>query len=172
MKFDECVVKYPIQHTLVGYYDSDQYFRLPIGGNVDDIEHWQNPPFQDGEGCYSFITYDPFIRDFTCWQFIFQRVEGYINNSNDPNNFFPAICSKDFNWEKIDPYAKSGFRIIPLSRELAEKFGWPLDEYATDKYRKEQIAYLFNPKSYLEELTFTNAAAIKKFVNEQKALSN
>ena len=171
MTFKECVEYFPINHTLIGHYDTQQSFSVPHGHNVDNIDEWDNNPFWEDSSCYAFVVFDPVIKKFTCWDFCFSRVKGYLNDSEDPKNFYPATYSEDFGWEKIDPFnPRLEDQITLPDEELAEELGWPLDDYSADKWRREQVAYLFDVESYLNGFTFTSAEAVKKFVKERKDL--
>lgn len=170
MTFKECVESFPIYDTLVGRYDSDQSFSVPRGKNIDDIETWSENPFWEDSSCYSFVVFLPLIKKFECWNFSFSRVNGYINSSANPKNFYPATYSEDFGWEKVDP--KFEDQIILPDEELAKTMGWPieLDYYLINKWRREQVAYLFDKDAYQSGYIFTSPEAVKKFVRERQDL--
>ena len=167
MTFKNCIENFPINDTLVGTYSTDQSFSVPRGKNVDDIEHWRDNPFWEDSSCYSFVVFLPLIRKFECWSFCFNRVKGYLNETYDTDEFYPATYSKDFGWEKIDPFANNAEQVIVPDDELAIKLGWPLEDYRKDKWRREQVAYLFNPEAYQSGYVFTSADAVKKFVKSE-----
>ena len=169
MKFKDCVKNFPLNDTLVGYYDTEQSFSISVGRSVDNIEKWRDNPFWEDDNSYAFITYEPFDNKFTCWNFLFDRVKGYLNETDDPDNFYPATHSEDFGWIKIDP---SDPKVIFPDDKLAIKLGWPLEELTTDKYRREQVAYLFDPENYLNGYILTSPDAIKKFVKSKNFRMN
>lgn len=171
MTFKNCTEYFPMYDTLVGSYSTDQSFSVPAGKNVDDIETWRDDPFWEDNSCYSFVTFNPDAKKFTVWIFAFWRVNGYINETDDPEEFFPATGSEDFGWQKIDPWdPQFEDQVTTPDDELAMEMGWPLDEIKEKKWRREQVAYLFDAYSYLNGFTFTSAEALKKFVKERKDL--
>lgn len=170
MTFKNCIEYFPMYDTLVGSYSTDQSFSVPAGKNVDDIDEWDNNPFWEDWSCYSFVVFLPQIKKFECWNFCFYRVKGYLNETYDTDEFYPATYSEDFGWEKIDPFAKESEQVTVPDDELAMQLGWPLEDYKKDKWRREQVAYLFDAESYLNGFTFTSAEAVKKFVKERKDL--
>lgn len=171
MTFMDCVIDFPRNHTLVGFYETEQSFSVPSGCNVDDIEQWRDNPFWEDDSCYSFVEFEPATKRFIVWTFSFFRVRGYINETNDYDEFYPAVYSEEFGWEPIDSfYSDAGDTILVPDGELAMALGWPLEELQDDKWRREQAAYMFNPEAYSNGLIFTSPEAIKKFVNEGKHL--
>jgi len=173
MTFKNCVENFPLNDTLVGNYNSDQSFSISVGESVDNIEKWRDNPFWEDNSSYAFVTYEPFDNEFTCWSFLFDRVKGYLNETDDPDNFYPATYSEDFGWTKIDPFdPRLEDQVTLPDDELAMQLGWPLEELTTDKYRREQVAYLFDVESYLNGYTFTSPEAIKKFVKSKNFRMN
>lgn len=171
MTFKECIENFPREHTLVGFYDTEQSFGVPRGRNIDDIEKWKDNPFWEDDTCYSFVEFEPATRRFIVWTFCFYRVCGYINETDDYEEFYPATYSDGCGWELVDPFDSSTDNIVLVpDDELAMALGWPLKELCKDKWRREQAAYLFNPEKYSNGLIFTSPDTIKKFVNEGKHL--
>jgi hypothetical protein len=163
MRFKDCTEYFPIFDTLVGSYQ-------PFA-SISATEEWRENPFWEDSSCYSFVTFDPDTKKFTAWSYSFWRVNGYINETDDPEEFYPAVCSEDYGWEKVDPWNyQSNDQVIALDDELAIEMDWPLDEIKERKWRREQVAYLFDTDSYLNGFTFTNIEALKKFIKERKDL--
>jgi len=170
MTFKNCIENFPLNDTLVGYYDTEQSFSVPANCNIDDIEEWRDNPFWEDSSCYSFITFDPAIKKFTCWRFLFARVKGYINETYDYDEFYPATYIEDSGWEKIDPFNKNENQIVLPDDELAYEIGWPLDRLNEPQWQREHVAYLFDVDSYMNGFTFTTPNAVKNFVKERKDL--
>ena len=117
------------------------------------------------------MVFEPQEKKFRCWSFIFSRVSGYINETEDFEEFYPASYSEDFGWEKIDPFNPNlEDQVVLPDDELAWKLNWPVAKDSEDKWRREQVAYLFNAESYLNGFTFTNPDALKIFCIERKEL--
>lgn len=171
MTFKNCIENFPIHDTLVGRYDSEQTFTITDPHSIDHIEKWDDNPFWEDNSCYSFVVFEPQEKKFRCWSFIFSRVSGYINETEDFEEFYPASYSEDFGWEKIDPFDPNLEDQVTLpDDELAIELGWPLAKYREDKWRREQVAYLFDAESYLNGFTFTSLDALKNFCMERKDL--
>jgi len=171
MTFKQCVENFPLINTLVGTYSTDQSFSVPRGSDVDDIEKWDNNPFWEDDSCYSFVVFIPTTKKFECWSFVFSRVRGYINETSEDDEFYPATYTEGFGWEKIDPFdPRLEDQITLPDLELAEQLEWPSGNYAQDKWRRKQVAYLFDAESYLNGFTFTSAAALKNFVKNRQDL--
>lgn len=102
MTFEECVKKYPKYKTFVGGYYTDQTFTAHSFEDVKDIDKWEYAPLDWGSGSLPFIVYIPEKDIFECWTYSYYTVQGYINETNNPNNFYPATYSEDFGWEKVD----------------------------------------------------------------------
>ena len=164
MTFKECVQRFPLYDTLIGNYSLEQRFSIKHISDVDDIEEWKDNPFWEDSSCYSFVSFNPTSIEFECFTFTFSRVSGYLNETDDPDKFYPATYSVDFGWEKIDFNHSNwiGDEIITPDDELAIRYGWPNSK--DNKWRREQIAFLFNADSYANGLTFTTPDALKEFV--------
>lgn len=168
MTLKSCIENFPKDDTLIGQYELSQIKRT---SDIEDIENWRYNPFWEDATCYSFIIFNPATKRFECWNYIFDKVSGYISCSGEYDDFFPVIYSEDFGYEKIDPWdPQFKDQVTTLDDELAMEMGWPLDEIKERKWRREQVAYLFDAESYLNGFTFTSAEALKKFVKEQKDL--
>ena len=171
MTFKNCTEYFPIFDTLVGSYSSDQSFMVLPDSAIDNIEKWRDNPFWEDSSCYSFVIFNPDTKQFTVWTYSFQRVSGYINETYDPEEFYPATYSEDFRWEKVDPWnLQFEDKIITPDDELAMEMGWPLDEIKENKWRREQVAYLFDPEAYQNGYIFTSPKTLKEFVKERKDL--
>lgn len=171
MTFKNCIENFPIHDTLVGRYISEQTFTVPNPQSVDHIERWDDNPFWEDSSCYSFVVFEPQEKKFRCWSFIFSRVSGYINETEDFEEFYPASYSEDFGWEKINPFNPNlEDKVILPDDELAWKLNWPLAECSKDKWRREQVAYLFDKDAYTKGYIFTSPGALKKFVKEREDL--
>lgn len=171
MTFKQCVENFPRFRTLVGTYNTEQSFTVLPGCTINNIEQWPDNPFWEDSSCYSFVVFEPQDKKFVVWTFSYFHVCGYINETDDPEEFYPAIYSKDFGWEKIDPWDPQFKEQVTTSDdELAIEMGWPLDEIEKRKWRREQVAYLFDAESYLNGFTFTSAEALKNFVKERQDL--
>lgn len=163
MTFKTCTKYFPIFDTLVGSYQSFE--------SIDSTQEWHDDPFWEDSSCYSFVEFDPGTKKFTVWSFSFWRVNGYINETDNPEEFYPAVCSDDYGWEKVDPWdSQTNDQVITLDDELAMEMDWPLDEIKERKWRREQVAYLFDPEAYQNGYIFTNPKALKEFVKERKDL--
>lgn len=171
MTFKECVENFPCFHTLVGTYNTEQSFTVLPGCTINNIEEWPDNPFWEDSSCYSFVVFDPQAKKFIVWTFSYFRVKGYINETDDPEEFYPAIYSEGFGWEKVDPFnPRMEDQVTLPDDELAIALGWSLKDYKKDEWRREQVAYLFDMDAYTSGYVFTSPAAIKKFVKERQDL--
>ena len=102
MTFEECVKKYPKYKTFVGNYDMDSTFKAHCYEDVKDIDKWDYAPLDWGNGALPFVVYNPETDTFECWYYAYYTVQGYLNETELPSNFYPATYSEDFGWEKVD----------------------------------------------------------------------
>ena len=116
MTFENCVDKFPIWKTIIGNYGMDETFTISSKEGIDDIEHWHNSPLEwendsDYDCAYPFVVYVGEGK-FECWYFAGQRVNGYLNETTDPEKFFPATYSDDFGWEPYDPNNRDNYNAL------------------------------------------------------------
>ena len=174
MTFEECVEKFPIWKTIIGNYGMDENFTINVKEAIDDIEDWPNQPLEwinsnDYDCAYPFVVFED--GKFECWYFAGQRVNGYLNESTDVNNFYPATYSEDFGWEPFDPKSRDNYNasyFIPdmeLRDELIKQ--GKIGKIFGHKWMNEQVAYMYNPEKYMKGEIFTTFDSIKKFVHEK-----
>lgn len=153
MTFKTCTEYYPIHETLVGNYWYDQSFEA---SKDTDIEGLREDPFFEDRSCYAFVVYNEEDDEFDCYKFVFYRVGGYINDSDDYGNFYPAYYEDDFGWTKIDPdNLEDGDMLVVYNDELP------------GKNLREQLAYLYDPELYEKGFIFTEPVSIKYFLSER-----
>ena len=173
MTFEECTHEFPIWKTIIGNYGMDGDFLITDKTSVDDIENWDDPPLEwknnnDYDCAYPFVVFEN--GKFERWYFAGQRVNGYLNESTDPDKFFPATYSEDFGWEPYDPDSKDNYNtsyFVPdyiLRDELISQ-GRIKDQMFGDRWLREQVAYTFDSKKYLNGEIFTTFDQIKEFVH-------
>lgn len=102
MTFEEVTKKYPLNTTYVGYFYHDESFTAHSYDDIKDIDRWDYAPLDWGSGSLPFIYYNEEHDEFECWTFSYYPVRGYLNETTNSNNFYPAIFSDDWNWEKVD----------------------------------------------------------------------
>lgn len=174
MTFEECVKEFPIWKTIIGNYGMDGDFSIDKKEAIDNIENWHDCPLEwennnnDYDCAYPFVVFEN--GKFECWYFAGQRVNGYLNESTDPNNFFPATYSEDFGWEPYNPDSKDNYNtsyFVPdyiLQDELIAQ-GRIKSRMFGDKWLREQVAYTFDSEKYLNGEIFTTFDQIKEFVH-------
>ena len=175
MTFENCIDKFPIWKTIIGNYGMDETFTISSKEGIDDIEHWHNSPLEwendsDYDCAYPFVVYVGEGK-FECWYFAGQRVNGYLNETDDPEKFFPATYSDDFGWEPYDPNNRDNYNalfFIPdmgLKDELIE--AGRIKKIFGHKWMNEQIAYMYDSEKYMNGEIVTTFEQIKKFVHEK-----
>ena len=97
MNFEEVTKKYTLYTTYVGNFYCDEHFTAHSYNAVKDIDRWDCAPLDWGPGALPFVYYNEAKDEFDCWVFSYFPVNGYINETADPNNFYPAIFSDDWN---------------------------------------------------------------------------
>ena len=175
MTFEECVKEFPIWQTVIGNYGMDGNFTLSAKEAINDIEDWPDCPLE----WHNDSTYDcayPFVvyvgdNKFECWYFAGQRVNGYLNESTNPDAFYPATYSEDFGWEPFNPNDQYNYNtcyFIPNERlrdELVEQ--GRIKKVFGHKWMTEQVAYTYDNEKYMNGEIFTSFEQIKKFVREK-----
>ena len=175
MTFENCVDKFPIWKTIIGNYGMDETFTISSKEGIDNIEEWKDCPLEwendsDYDCAYPFVVYVGEGK-FECWYFAGQRVNGYLNETADPEKFFPATYSDDFGWEPYDPNNKDNYNtlfFIPdmgLKDKLIEE--GRIKKVFGHKWMNEQIAYMYDNEKYMNGEIFTTFEQIKKFVHEK-----
>ena len=175
MTFEECVKEFPIWQAVIGNYGMDGNFTLTAKEAIDDIEDWPDCPLEwnndNAYDCaYPFVVY---VGDnkFECWYFAGQRVNGYLNESADPDAFYPATYSDDFGWEPFDPENSNNYNTMyftfndELRKKLMDK--GRIDKLFGHKWMTEQVAYMYDNEKYMNGEIFTTYEQIKKFVREK-----
>ncbi len=102
MTFEEVIKKYPPHTTYIGNFYCDERFTAHSYDDVKNIEKWDNAPLNCCPGTLPFIYYNETHDDFECWTFSYYPVSGYINDDINTNNFYPAVFTDEWGWEKID----------------------------------------------------------------------
>lgn len=174
MTFEECVKEFPIWKTIIGEYKTNLDFTIYTANDIDNIEHWNNIPLEwpQGEGpecSYPFIVYVG-NNKFECYFFSGIRVCGYLNETENPNLFFPATYSNNFQWEAynftLDKY--KNMRSFTPNYELRDELvslGKPVEDMTGHDWMNEQVAYTFDSEKYLNGEIFTTFDQIKEFVH-------
>lgn len=176
MKFKECTEKFPIWKTIIGNYGMDQTFTINSKNAVDDIENWPDSPLEwnnnDEYDCaYPFVVHVG-AGKFECWYFAGIRVNGYLNETEEEDNFYPSTYSEDFGWEPYHPEDNNynTMYFIPdqkLQEELIGKGRLPHKLFGS-KWMNEQVAYIYDSEKYMKGEIFTSYDALKKFIKEEK----
>lgn len=152
MTFKNCVEYYPLDESWVG-----EYFDEPISKD-------ENMFFWEDDSCVSFVVWDPQDKLFHSIHFGFFPVKGYINDTDDPNEFYPATYSDDFGWEKVDPFNED--IVFAPDDETAIMLGIPLEHYKEKRWRREIIAYFYDTEAYCNGWIFTSLESLNKFIEE------
>ena len=175
MTFEQCTKEFPIWTTIIGNYGMDGNFTITAKEAIEDIENWPDYPLE----WHNDSTYDcsyPFVvyvgdNKFECWYFAGQRVNGYLNESTDPDAFYPATYSEDFGWEPFDPDNKDNYNTsyFTFNDKLREKLmnSGRIDKLFGHKWMTEQVAYTYDNEKYMNGEIFTTYEQIKKFVREK-----
>lgn len=153
---------YPIGKTFVGNYSYyDQSFTITAANQVDDIEEWDNCPFDHDNSALPFLEYVGNGK-FEAYAFLYEKVGGYL--SQDGQDFDLAAYSPDFNWEIYDPVEPDDFNMImePDMEEYKE-YGWDKYGFCSTQHRIEQAAKRYNLEAYLAGNLITSPAALKEF---------
>ena len=162
MTFKNCVENFPLEETWVGSYSEDETFSIARPGpefTEEDELFWED------DSCVSFVVWNPTDKQFHHIFYGFWPVKGYITETNDTDDFYPATYSPDFGWEKVDPFYGED-EIFKPDDELAIELGIPLEHYKEKKWRREVIAYSYDIEAYCNGWTFTSLEALNKFVKE------
>lgn len=154
MTFEEVTKKYPLHTTYVGNFTCDQHFTAHSYNDVKDIDQWDYAPLDWGSGVLPFIYYNKEQDRFDCMTFYYFPVRGYINETTDPNNFYPATNSEDFGWEKVD--INNTHDIILVEPENIDK-----DYYFLE--RVEQAAKAWDEDAFNSGKIFCTYDAIKNY---------
>ena len=157
MTFEEVVKKYPLHTTYVGDFYCDETFQASSLKDVIDIDHWEFAPFDWSSDSLPFVYYNTDTNQVEGWRFSFFPVAGYINDSDNPDQFQPATYSDDFGWEIVD----FNEYIVLLEPENID----PDYEYLT---RVEQAAQLFDKEAFDQGLIFCTADAIKNYFGRKE----
>lgn len=182
MTFEECVKEFPLDKTIIGNYASDQTFYIKNPEDIEGIENWPDPPLewaQDTtvyEGSYPFIVYEG-NGEFVCWYYCGFTVSGYLNETENPNCFYPATYSEDFGWERFDPHDRDNYNMsyeIPDYKLRDELMGMGRlkNRIMGHKWMTEQVAYHFDVEKYLGGEIITTYEQLKEFVNSEKFSKN
>ena len=154
MTFEEVTKKYPIRTTYVGNFYNDESFTAHCYDDVKDIDRWDYAPLDWGSGLLPFVYYNEEKDEFECWMFGYWPVMGYMNETADPNNFYPLTYSEDFGWEKVD--FNSAEDIILIEPENID---------AENKYleRVKQAAKYWDEEAFNGGKIFCTYDAIKNY---------
>ena len=165
MTFEEVCRKYPKYTTLVGNYYNDENFEAHCYKDVENIDKWDYPPLEPILNSIPFIYYNTTTDKFECWLFSYDTVSGYINETDNPNNFYPLIYSESFGLEKID-FNSSEYIIFTPNEEEAAKLGF---ENPTDYAAREaQVTFHFDKEEYIKGNIFTSYDAVKNFCRKME----
>lgn len=164
MNFKTCTEYFPLNDTWVGQYSNEEEDILSITHQVIFTE--EDELFWEDDSCCAFITWDPEDKVFHNMYFGFAPVKGYLTETEDPDDFYPATYSEDFGWEKIDPFEEEALQVFAPDYEIATGLGIPLEHYKEKKWRREVIAYCYDVESYENGWTFTSLESLNKFVKE------
>ena len=154
MTFEEVIKKYPLNTTYVGNFYHEESFTAHSYEDVKDIDRWDSPPFDWGSGCLPFVYYDEITDEFECWMFSYWPIAGYINETNNPNNFYPATYSEEYGWEKVD--VNNTEDIILLEPDNIDRNYEYLE-------RVEQAAKVWDEEAFKRGKVFCTADAIKNY---------
>ena len=154
MTFEEVTKKYPMYTTYVGNFYNDESFRAHCYDDIKDIDRWNYAPLDWGSNALPFIYYNEEKDEFECWTFSYWSVMGYMNETANPNNFYPLTYSEDFGWEKVD--FNSAENIILVEPENIDA------EYRYLE-RVEQAAKCWNEEAFNSGKIFCTYDAIKNY---------
>ena len=154
MTFEEVVKKYPLHTTYVGRFYYDEHFTAHSYDDIKDIDRWDYAPLDWDSGILPFIYYNEAEDKFDCWVFSYYSVEGYINETINPNNFYPAVFTEEWNWEKVN--INNTEDIILVEPENIDKDYEYLE-------RVEQAAKVWDEDAFKRGKIFCTYDAIKNY---------
>ena len=160
MTFEECVKKYPKYKTFVGNYGMDSTFKAHCFEDVKDIDRWEYAPLDWGSGVLPFVVYNQVTDIFECWYYAYDTVQGYLNETENPNNFYPAIYNEDLGWEKVDV---NNLRNIVILEPIT-----PVDENNEYYERIIQAAHTFDKEAFYNCRIMLTYDDIKHFCSKME----
>lgn len=172
MFFDECVAQYPIEKTIIGYYEKDKIFTVDNTHKATKMLELDSPLNWNDDYVYPFVIYNGYTNEFECWFFVGTPVRGYINPTGKYDDFYPALNDPEFGWEIVcfenSAYsdAEVFFPDIELYKKLSEMNGRSLNEVSDKMWMREQVAYCFDKQKYEAGFVFTSDTELKKFIFE------
>lgn len=147
--FTEIMKKYPLQDTIIGFYDYDRSFKADNYEQIANIEDWDYAPLTWGESVIPFICFNG--EDYGCWYFGYDKVCGYYY---DGKNYGLVTFNTDFGTEITFPDKETDeYHIIIVPDE---------------KNITKRIAKTFNLEAYNEGKIFTTYDELKNFVRNRE----
>lgn len=166
MTFKEVCEYFPRGDTYVGDYGEEGTFTVKPGADVTFGPEDEYPVLEwDDKGAIPFVVYEPDADTFYCMYYAYFPVQGYINESGEPDDFYPATNDESFGWELIDPEFGEDTIFTP-DDELAAELGYEGQEYSRN-FRREQVAYNYDIEAYMDGRIFTTYEALNKFLRER-----
>ena len=161
MTFKDCAKYYPIDYTYVGDYSlNETYTKDQLNSDtIAEALEWND------ESAIPFIVYDAATQTFENWYYAFWRVKGYLNETYEMDEFYPATNSESFGWEKVDPDTEDSTIYAP-DDELANELGFGPDMGKNDDFRREQVAYSFDVEAYTNGTIFTTREKLERFLSK------
>lgn len=162
MTLEQIKEKYPLNATFIGWYENSGDFLADSLEDVLDIDRWEFPPLDWGNGVLPFVVYDVDRDVFDCWEFNYFPVSGYLNTTGLPYDFNVVTFAEDFGWNMPDP---EDIILVP-DEELAQHYGW--NNCYDYEWRVEQAAAEWNHELYEQGYILTSYDAVKNFVANGK----
>ena len=166
MDFTDIQKKYPLQDTIIGFYDSDQSFTVDNFEQVKNIDRWEYAPLDWGDSVMPFVRFNG--EEYECWFFGYDRVCGYYY---DGKQYGLVTFNSEFGTEITFPNKSDKYHIIMTpDEEDLKQYNNDWDEACQYENMIEHVARVFDPQAYKEGRIFTTYDGIKNFVyNREKS---
>ena len=179
MTFQECITKFPIFKTYVGnygYFSDEPDLIITSEQDIEKLQYSDEPPLEwennsDYDFSFPFIIYEG-ENTFSRWYFSAYIVSGYLNETDEDDQFFPATYSEDSGWAIYNPLIHDTVQTLyfvpdyKLQEQLLEQGRLPHKIFGA-KWMTEQVAYSFDKDKYLRGEIITNYKQLKEFMKEK-----
>ena len=78
MFFDECVAQYPIEKTIIGYYEKDKIFTVDNTHKATKMLELDSPLNWNDDYVYPFVIYNGYTNEFECGFFVGSPLENMM----------------------------------------------------------------------------------------------
>ena len=157
MNFKEVCEWFPIDETWFGRYFYQGRF------SRDEVLNKNLELFSlDIRDTFAFLTYNEQTKMYDSYLFCFNPIKGYINETSNTDEFYPAFFIPDAEWQTFHPEDRADdddYEIITYDSMLREELtlltNRDYSQLSKHEWLIEQVAYLFDPENYLKGYTIT-----------------